>query len=123
MTAANVPFGAEKYAGIIEVGNQDSSYAAIITLAEWNEWNNGEEAALSQKQLDSFLDGLAAVIKDNGTYVEVLFGHDEKYRGRLTRLHQDEAIVEIAEWGDWYNGSEAIITAEQARQILALFNR
>jgi hypothetical protein len=123
MTDANGEFGSETYSGIIQVGHQDLSYAAIITLAEWNEWNNVGQASLSQKQLDSFLDGLAAVIKDHGTYVEVLFGQDEKYRGRLTRLHQDEAIVEVAEDGDWYHGSEAIISAEQARQILALFNR
>jgi hypothetical protein len=122
--SANVKFGDEKYSGLIQVASESdrSLFAAFITLAEWHEWNNGEETTLSEEQLNRFLDGLTTILASNGSYVEVLFGWD-KYAGRLTRLHQDQAIVDIAEWSEWDNSVTAVITAEQARQILALFNR
>jgi hypothetical protein len=123
MAAARVQFGDEKYAGIIEPGNAATSYAAIITLAEWQDWENGEEAALTDAQLTQFLDGLAIILKDDGTEVEVLFGLDEKYAGRLTRLGSDQSVIDLAEWSDWVNEVSAVITGDMARQILALFNR
>jgi len=122
--SANVKFGDDKYAGLIQVASESDRFlfAAFITLAEWQEWNNGEETTLSEEQLNRFLDGLTTILKDDGSYVEVLFGWD-KYAGRLTRLTQDQALVEIAEWSDWNNAVEAVINADSAREILALFNR
>jgi hypothetical protein len=123
MTIARVQFGDDKYAGLIEPGNAATSYAAIITLAVWQEWDNGEEAALTDAQLNQFLDGLTTILKDDGTEVEVLFGLDEKYTGRLTRLGSDQSVIDLAEWSDWANEVSAVITGDMARQVLALFNR
>jgi len=123
MTVASVQFGDEKYAGLIEPGNAATSYAAIITLAEWQDWENGEEAALTDAQLVQFLDGLTTILKDDGSYVEVLFGLDKKYTGRLTRLGSDQSVIDLAEWSDWNNEVSAVITGDMGRQILALFNR
>jgi len=123
MTVASIQFGDEKYAGLIEPGNAATSYAAIITLAEWQDWENGEEAALTDAQLGQFLDGLTTILKDDGSYVEVPFGLDEKYRGRLTRLGSDQSVIDLAEWSDWNNEVSAVITGDMGRQILALFNR
>jgi len=123
MTVASVQFGDEKYAGLIEPGNAATSYAAIITLAEWQDWENGEEAALTDAQLVQFLDGLTTILKDDGSHVEVLFGLDKKYTGRLTRLGSDQSVIDLAEWSDWNNEVSAVITGDMGRQILALFNR
>jgi hypothetical protein len=123
MAAASVQFGDDKYAGLIEAGNAATSYAAIITLAEWQDWENGEEAGLTDMQLGQFLDGLTTILKDDGTEVEVLFGLDEKYTGRLTRLGSDQSVIDLAEWSDWANEVSAVITGDIAGQILALFNR
>jgi len=123
MSVASVQFGDAEYAGRIQlaVKSDGSPLTASITLS--GTANEEMESALSEEQLNQFLDSLSAILT-TGTSRMVLFGEYE-YSGRLDNF-EGQAIVEIAKWAwwdEWADSAEAIIEPDQAREILALFNR
>lgn len=123
MSVTSVQFGDAEYAGYIRVASESdrSLFAASITLS--GTANEEMESALSEEQLNQFLDGLSAILTTGNSRM-VLFGEYE-YSGRLDNF-EGQAIVEIAKWAwwdVWEDSAEAIIESEQIPQVLALFNR
>jgi len=112
----SVIFGTEKYTGQIEISEEN----AIITLAEWHEWNNGREAVLPRNQFAEVVEALEAALDGKNFVRSFMFG-SAKYTGRLSPngIEGQAALLEVTEWSDWNNGEEAIIFDAQAREIIA----
>ena len=122
-----VIIGNEKYTGRFELVGGEGE-AVLITLAEHREWDNGQDVVLRGEDIRIFVKALEATLVEENPYQygddfdhDIVFGSD-KYSGRLSPSYTNDivAILEVAEWSEWDNGEEAVITREQAAELIEL---
>jgi len=110
----------EKYTGRIDIEGD----RAIITVAEWSEWDNGEEAVFPREQFKDVVALLEAGL-NRVTVTSILIG-DEKYAGRIQSAfglpREFVAEIEVAEWREFSNSSTVYINEPQAREIITLLS-
>jgi len=117
MELAAITLGAEGTTGTFETVK--ASHADVAAFVSTESDGRKENAVVTNQQLEDILNGLTAILADDGSYVEVLFGNLNAF-GRLNRLGGAVGILDITKTGSWSDGASTVITESQARELIAL---